>query len=122
MGKTIDRKHLRNAPLLPFCGKAHTTRHEYGPDDNRVFCYGVIDKMTDEYLVACKKCKAFVSNSTPQKEEIFHEVERFDNLMYDGCEPHWHCIHCDNYWPFHCYKKKDLEHMPCPSRQEVQNE
>ena len=68
MGKTIDRKHLRNAPLLPFCVKAHTTRHEYGPDDNRVFCYGVIDMRTDEYLVACKKFKEFVSNSTPPKE------------------------------------------------------
>ena len=69
MGKTIDRKHLRNAPLHWFCGKAYTTRHEYGPDDNRVFCYGTVDMMTDEYLVACKKCKAFVYNSTPPKEE-----------------------------------------------------
>lgn len=46
----------------------------------------------------------------------YHEVERFENLMYKGCEPHWHCIHCDNYWPFHCYGKKDLEQMECPSR------
>lgn len=29
---------------------------------------GVIDTMTDEYLVACKNCKAFVSNSTPPEE------------------------------------------------------
>ena len=68
MGKTIDRKHLRTAPLHPFCIKAHTTRHEYGLDDNRVYCYGVIDKMTDEYLIACKRCKAFVNNSTPLEE------------------------------------------------------
>lgn len=45
-----------------------------------------------------------------------HEVERFENLMYKGCESHWHCIHCDNYWPFHCYGKKDLEQMECPAR------
>lgn len=45
-----------------------------------------------------------------------HEVERVDNLMYDGCEPHWHCIHCDDYWPFHCYGRKDLEKMECPIR------
>lgn len=36
--------------------------------------------------------------------------------MYKGCEPHWHCIHCDNYWPFHCYSRKDLEQMECPAR------
>lgn len=45
-----------------------------------------------------------------------HEVERFENLMYKGCEPHWHCIYCDNYWPFHCYRRKDLEQMECPAR------
>lgn len=45
-----------------------------------------------------------------------HEVERFENLMYKGCEPHWHCIYCDGYWPFHCYGKKDLEQMECPTR------
>lgn len=45
-----------------------------------------------------------------------HEVERFENLMYKGCEPHWHCIHCDGYWPFHCYGRHDLEQMKCPAR------
>ena len=45
-----------------------------------------------------------------------HEVERFENLMYEGCEPHWHCIHCNNYWPFHCYGRKDLEQMECQAR------
>lgn len=49
-------------------------------------------------------------------EELNHEVERFENLMYKGCEPHWHCIHCDNYWPFHCYGRRDLEQMKCPAR------
>ena len=48
----------------------------------------------------------------------YHEVERYENLMYKGCESHWHCIHCDNYWPFHCYGKKDLEQMECPARNE----
>ena len=48
-----------------------------------------------------------------------HEVERFENLMYEGCEPHWHCIHCDNYWPFHCYGRKDLEQMECPARNKL---
>ena len=48
-----------------------------------------------------------------------HEVERFENLMYKGCEPHWHCVYCDNYWPFHCYGRKDLEQMKCPAREAV---
>lgn len=47
-----------------------------------------------------------------------HEVERVENLMYEGCESHWHCIHCDDYWPFHCYGKKDLEQMKCPARKQ----
>ena len=45
-----------------------------------------------------------------------HEVERVEGLMYEGCESHWHCIHCNDYWPFHCYGKKDLEQMECPVR------
>jgi len=49
---------------------------------------------------------------------VCHEVERFENLMYEGCESHWHCIHCDDYWPFHCYGKKDLEQMECPARKQ----
>ena len=49
-------------------------------------------------------------------EQRTHKVERVENLMYKGCEPHWHCIYCDDYWPFHCYGRKDLEQMPCVSK------
>ena len=69
MSKTISRKMLRGSPLHRFCVKAHTTRNEFGPDDNRVFCYGVVDMQTDECIEACKRCKAFVSNATPPKED-----------------------------------------------------
>lgn len=24
-----------------------------------------------------------------------HKVELVHNLMYKGCEPHWHCTQCD---------------------------
>lgn len=44
-----------------------------------------------------------------------HKVERVDNLMYKGCESHWHCTKCDNYWPFHCYTNTQLENMECGS-------
>ena len=47
---------------------------------------------------------------------LCHKVERFENLMYKGCEPHWHCKRCDDYWPLHCYGKDELEKMPCPAR------
>ena len=47
-----------------------------------------------------------------------HVIERVNNLMYDGCEPHWHCIQCDDYWPFHCYGKRDLEQMECRAYKE----
>lgn len=44
---------------------------------------------------------------------MYHKVERVDDLMYKGCEPHWHCIQCDDYWPFHCFTDKQLEKMTC---------
>ena len=46
-----------------------------------------------------------------------HQVKRVDNLMYKGCEPHWHCPNCDEYWPFHCYSKSDLEQMECKGKE-----
>lgn len=51
-----------------------------------------------------------------------HKIERFDNLMYDGCEPHWHCVQCNGFWPFHCYPKACLEQMKCPAFNEVKQE
>lgn len=47
-----------------------------------------------------------------------HKVERVNNLMYPGCEPHWHCTECDDYWPFHCYSKSDLEQMECKGKKD----
>ena len=40
-----------------------------------------------------------------------HKVELVHNLMYKGCEPHWHCTQCDVYIPIHCYTKEELENM-----------
>ena len=45
-----------------------------------------------------------------------HEVFRVDNLMYDGCEPHWKCKHCGICIPFHCFTKEQLEQQECPDR------
>jgi hypothetical protein len=42
-----------------------------------------------------------------------HKAVRVDNLMYEGCEPHWKCVYCGDYVPFHCYKKEEFEKMCC---------
>lgn len=67
--KRVTRAQLRGKPLEPICKKAHTTTHEYGLNDKRVFCCGVWGSMTDEPTEYCKVCKAFINNETPPKEE-----------------------------------------------------
>lgn len=64
----INRAKLRGAPLELFCKRAHTTTHEYGQDDDRVFCYGIVNCMNDELLSDCRNCKAHVDNAEPPKE------------------------------------------------------
>ena len=61
------RSKLRNKPLDYDCKKANTTTHEYGQEDNRVYCLGICDSMTDETLEKCKICGAFVENATEPK-------------------------------------------------------
>lgn len=70
----INRAKLRGKPLDYDCRKAHTTTHEYGQEDERVFCYGLIDMKTDEHIEKCKSCKAFVENAEPIKTDIL-EIE-----------------------------------------------
>ena len=63
--KILERQLLRGKPLDRDCISANTTTGEFGSDDKRVFCYGWIDAMTDEYLTKCKECGAFVYNAKP---------------------------------------------------------
>ena len=42
-----------------------------------------------------------------------HKVVRIDNLMYNGCEPHWKCTRCGKCVPFHCYTKEQFESQDC---------
>lgn len=62
--KRVTRAQLRGRSLDPPCKKAHTAPYEYGPDDKRVFCYGIMDAMTEEPLDQCLICGAFVRNKT----------------------------------------------------------
>lgn len=62
--KEISRAQLRTEPLDEDCGRARTTRHEYGPDDNRVFCHG-LERQPGSYEEKCAACPAFVWNAAP---------------------------------------------------------
>lgn len=66
-GSVIDRARLRKKPLLDMCKNRPDIicRNEYGEDDNRQFCRGFVDKMTDEYLTECRNCGAWVYNAEP---------------------------------------------------------
>ncbi len=68
--KKISRAELRGTSLDEDCKKAQISKYEYGPKDNRCFCYGLINCENDEYLDKCRECKAFVDNAEP-----FDEVE-----------------------------------------------
>lgn len=59
------RADLRGKPLDKECYRAYTTTQEYGPDDDRTLCYGMMDDMTDDYLHECLVCGALVWNAKP---------------------------------------------------------
>jgi len=65
--KRITRAQLKKRPLEPICKRANTTTNEYGKEDNRIFCYGLIDSMNDELLEGCVYCGAYVGNADPIK-------------------------------------------------------
>lgn len=69
MSKRVDRAQLRGKPLDTDCLLAHRSHHEYGLQDKRIFCYGIIRPWSDEYLEKCKICGAFVDNAEPLKKE-----------------------------------------------------
>ena len=58
------RATLRGHKLDSDCKRANTTTHEYGLDDNRVFCFG-LHKGDFTPLDKCLNCKAFVYNAEP---------------------------------------------------------
>ena len=63
-----NRAIQRGKPLDKDCYGCHTTTGEYGKNDDRVFCYGLQDRRTDEPLPKCEECGAFVWNAKPLKE------------------------------------------------------
>lgn len=65
----INRAKLRGKKLDEDCKRAYTSSHEYGLDDDRIFCYGLVDYSTDELIEKCKNCKALAYNATPPQEK-----------------------------------------------------
>lgn len=65
--KKISRAELRGKPLDKDCEQANRSTNEFGKEDNRVFCYGLIDCMTEELLPKCKVCKAHTDYAEPLK-------------------------------------------------------
>lgn len=64
----ISRAKLRGRKLDEDCKRACTSTNEYGLDDDRVFCYGLIDCSTDDLTEKCRNCKALAYNVTPPEE------------------------------------------------------
>ena len=77
--KTIGRDKIRGKHMDGDCYSAKTTRHEFGENDNRVFCYGLMDS-ADNILPKCLKCKAYVDNATPltNGDEEYREQINWD--------------------------------------------
>lgn len=59
------RAKLRGKPLDDNCYKARISAHEYGPEDNRKYCYGICDEYPDELAEKCKTCGAYCMKAIP---------------------------------------------------------
>ena len=64
----ISREKLRGKPLDSDCMRANKTTHEYGMEDDRVYCYDLYEDMSDwKIRKKCRECGAYVENATPLK-------------------------------------------------------
>ena len=62
----ISREKLRGKPLDSDCMRANKTTHEYGMEDDRVYCYDLYEDMSDwKIRKKCRECGAYVENATP---------------------------------------------------------
>lgn len=61
----ISRAVQRGSKLLPTCRRAKISKHEYGQEDNRCFCYGIFDDWGFDICEECTECGAYVDNAKP---------------------------------------------------------
>ena len=79
---TKTRGQLRGKPLDKDCYKAKISTHEYGPNDNRKFCYGLTDLRTDDLCKECQSCNANVMNA----QKPLFDTERLSKVIIDSIE------------------------------------
>lgn len=73
MSDIITRTNLKGVLRLPAsCERANRSRYESGPDDPRIYCYGLMD-WPDNVNAECLQCGAYVDNATPWKAGEHHE-------------------------------------------------
>ena len=82
----VNRAKLRGKPLDEDCKTARTSLHEYGPADNRTFCYGIFDRRTDTPIEKCYGCKAFVENATPLKGQAEKVILTADDVISESAK------------------------------------
>ena len=65
-----DRAILRGKPLDEDCKRAKISKHEFGLNDKRCYCYGLFAPNTIyELHPKCQKCGAYCMNAKPQEEK-----------------------------------------------------
>lgn len=80
-----DRAAQRGKPLDADCYKAKISKHEFGMGDNRCFCCGLIDCMTEEYLRKCNECGAFAYNAKPLHCAFEERLCTVQCIYYNTC-------------------------------------
>lgn len=80
---------------------------------NRAKLATIHDLQIELKTAKSKAVKEFAKNDNKEVKVLTHKVIRVDNLMYDGCEPHWKCTRCGKCVPFHCYTKEQFENQDC---------
>lgn len=74
--KAINRATLRGKKLDDDCRRAIISKNEYGPGDNRCFCYGLyIDANNWEVQQKCIECGAYIMNAKPPGKRKERENE-----------------------------------------------
>lgn len=66
---SISRAAIRGCKLDKDCHRAIISKCEYGPEDKRCFCYGLVELSTECALEKCRECKAYAYNAQPPKED-----------------------------------------------------
>lgn len=67
----FNRAELRGKPLDDDCKRAKLSKHEYGLNDERIYCYGLFaPNSIYEIHPKCEECGAYCMNAKPlQKGE-----------------------------------------------------